>query len=183
MASLSSPAGASSGVRTHDTKDGISFVLPTGWAQVSLNGSDIGALLGSASKVDASLQKVLTAQAKSAVEKGLKFFAVSPGAKANVNIDITSGSPSVSKLDVESKLGITSAGGKHVKAKKVRYRFATAIEVTYTLPISGSATPVNGTQFYFVHGKHMYITTFSADLKSMESAAATAMMPTWQFTR
>jgi hypothetical protein len=182
LAVSTAPAGAAAGSRTDDVKDGMSFILPTGWAQVSLDSSDIGALIGTASKASADLKSALSAQAKSFAEKGIKFFAVSPGATANVNVGIYDATAPLSELDVQTKLGLTSIGATNLHTKEAHFRFGWSIEATYMVVITSASTPVYGTQFYASHGGRTFITTFSSQVKSLESRAASAMMPTWRFT-
>ena len=55
VALASGSAGAVTGPRVNEAKYGFSVILPSGWNQVSLNSSDVGALLGTASKADANL--------------------------------------------------------------------------------------------------------------------------------
>ena len=168
--------------RTNVAKYGISFDLPKDWTQVSLTPGDIGALLGNASKVNASVKSFLTTQATAVAKKGLKFFAVGPGGHASVNIGIFSGTEPLAGLDATAKLGVSSLGAAQVRTKVVHFTFGSAIEVTYSLSVSGSTAPVYGTQFYASHKNKTYITTFSSQDGAEENAAASTMMPTWRFS-
>ncbi len=167
--------------RTNVAKYGISFDLPKNWTQVSLSPSDIGGLLGSASKANAKLKSFLATQAAAAAKKGLKFFAVNPGGSASVNIGVFGGAGSVAELDAAAKLGMSSIGATQVQTKVVHFKFGSAIQVTYELPVAGSTT-VYGTQFYASHKNKSYITTFSSQDRAVEKAAASTMMPTWRFS-
>jgi hypothetical protein len=168
--------------RTNVPKYGMSFDLPKDWTEVSLTPGDVGGLLGNASNVNADLKSFLTTQAAAAAKKGLKFFAVNPGGSANVNIGIYGGTESLAALDATAKLGVSSIGATQVQTKQVHFKFGGAVEVTYTLPVSGSTTPVHGTQFYTSHKDKTYITTFSSQDGAVEAAAASTMMPTWRFS-
>ena len=75
-------ATVAASTRTNVAKYGISFDLPKDWTQVSLTPGDIGGLLGDASKINARVKSALTSQATAIAQKGLKFFAVNPGASA-----------------------------------------------------------------------------------------------------
>jgi hypothetical protein len=183
LSALTTTAAASMRPRTNVTKYGISFVLPKGWTQVSLSPGDIGGMLGKASSESASMKSFLTSQALAAAKQGLKFFAIAPGGNANVNTGIYAGTSSLDGLDVSAKLGVTSIGAKNVHTKRVHFGFGHAIEATYLLPLNGSSAPVHGTQFYVSHNGHTYITTFSSAVESVEASAASAMMPTWRFSK
>jgi hypothetical protein len=174
-------AGASTGSRISDPQYGMSFTLPNEWNQVSLDGSDVGALLGTASKEDPSLNAALTAEATSFAEKGLKFFAVSPGDAANVNVGIFKGAAvPVGQLDAEVKLTIASFGGKNIHAKEIHHSYGWTVAGTYTLPLANGT--VYGTQVYASHDGRTYVVTFSGRAKSLEAGAASSMMRSWRFT-
>jgi hypothetical protein len=173
--------GNAGGTRINDTKYGISFTLPNEWNQVSLDGNDVGALLGKASQLDPSLKSTIAAEATSSAEKGLKFFAVSPGAVANVNIGVFNGAAPLAQLDVQAKLAIASFGGKDLHAKEIRFPFGSAVAGTYIFQLT-SGTSVYGTQVYASHGGRTYVTTFSSEERSLETAAASSMMSSWRFT-
>jgi hypothetical protein len=183
LGALTTTAAASMRSRTNVAKYGISFVLPNGWTQVSLSPGDIGGMLGKASSESAGMKSFLTSQALAAAKQGLKFFAISPGGNANVNTGIYSGASSLDELDVSAKLGVTSIGGKNVTTRRVHFGFGNAIEATYLLPLKSPSAPVHGTQFYVAHDGHTYITTFSSAVEAVEANAASAMMPTWRFSK
>jgi hypothetical protein len=181
LASGTTPALAAGSARTTVPKYGISFVLPKGWNQVSLSPGDIGGLLGNASKVSSSIKSALTAQATQEAKADVKFFAVNPGLTANVNVVIIAGAASLGELDAGAKLGVASFGAKQVKTKTVHFRFGTAVEATYVVPLNNSAASLHGAQFYTAHGGHTYITTFTAPTNAENATAASTMMPTWKF--
>lgn len=55
-----------------------------------------------------------------------------------------------------------------------------AVEATYTLPLNATTT-VYGTQVYNQHGGSVFISTFTAGEKSVETKAAGTVMPSWRF--
>ena len=71
------PARAATGSRVTDSTDGFSVVLPQGWNQVSLSGSDIGAIIGDAHKAAPRINQSAISDVQAAAKQGLKFFAVS----------------------------------------------------------------------------------------------------------
>jgi hypothetical protein len=179
-------ASAASGNRATNAQYGYTFVLPKGWNEVSLSSSDVGALLGGAAKLNAGLKQALTSQVQSAAAKGLKTFAVrasqeSGGFFANINVGVFAGTASNADLGLQVKIQLTSAGAKSVTTKTVHFPLGSAIEATYTLALTSSGQTVYGTQVYAGHGGSTYIVTFSAVNKSLETRAATTVMPTWRF--
>ncbi len=146
-----------------------------------MSGDDVGALIGSASKVDPTIKASLSAQAESYAKKGLKFFAVGPGDEANVNIGIFDTALPIAQLQVQVKLALGSIGGKNIHIKKTHFSFGSAVTGTYTVPLA-TGSSVYGTQVYASHGGRTYIVTFSGGKKSVEAAASVSMMRTWQFT-
>lgn len=178
---MTTAALAAGSARTDVPKYGISFVLPKGWNQVSLSPGDIGGLLGNASKVSSSIKSALTAQATKEAKADVKFFAVNSGLTANVNVVIIAGGATLDELDAGAKLGVASFGAKQVKTRTVHFRFGAAIEATYVVPLNNSAPSLHGAQFYAAHGGHTYITTFTAPTSAQNAAAASTVMPSWEF--
>ena len=86
-------ASASSGTVLKEPQYGFSFQLPANWKQVPLDGSDVTALLNSASHDDPTLANALSSEVTSGAAKGMKVFAIGPLAGStvpNVNVIVTS---------------------------------------------------------------------------------------------
>jgi hypothetical protein len=183
------PAAGASGHRINESKYGFSLVLPAGWNQVSLTGSDLGSIIGSG-KSYANLKSVLTSEATSAASKGLKFFAVSPQGDGsfvpNINVGIFKGSGSLSSLNAQVKATWTQAGAKHLSTKVVHLSFGSAVQGTYELVSAtspSSTPPVWETQVYSPHKGQVFITTFSASTKPAVQLTAAVVMSNWRFTK
>jgi hypothetical protein len=180
-------ASASPGQRVTDAKDGFSLVLPPGWSEVSLNSSDIGAMLGNASKAGLKLNQAAISDAQGAAKQGLKFFAISSAIEnggafyPNVNVGVYPGTLSQSLLDAQVKLELTQVGAKQIHTRVVHFPFGSAVEGTYAL-LSTQGT-LHGAQIYVSHGGNTYIVTFSAADPGYLTKSVTKVMPTWRFTR
>lgn len=179
-------AGRNGSQRVTDSKDGFSLVLPSTWTQVSLSGSDIGAIIGSASKV-ASLNQTALSDAEGAAKQGLKFFALSSQSEdggafdPNVNVGVYQGTTSTSLLDAQIKLQLAELGAKQVATRKVHFPIGTVIEGSYSVP-SQSIGKLYGTQVYAMHNGRTYIITFSTADPSYLAETVATIMPTWRFT-
>jgi len=177
---------AAAGPRVTDAQDGFSLILPAQWHQVSLSGSDVGALLGNAAQDDKSIDQTAIQQALNGAKKGLKFFAFSSTPEdngtffPNMNVGVYQGSASTSLLDAQAKIELNQIGAHSIRVRQVSFPSGRAVEATYTLPLNASTT-VYGTQVYNEHGGSVFISTFTAGEKSVETKAAATVMPSWRF--
>lgn len=182
------PASGATGSRVTDSTDRFSVVLPQGWDQVSLSGSDIGAIVGNAHKAAPGFSQSAISDAQSAAKQGLKFFAVSSAGEyggsffANMNVGVYPGSLSTSLLDAQVKIQLAQTGVKNIKTKTAKFAFGSAIEGTYNIAATGGAT-LYGTQFYAPHAGNIYIVTFTDANRSQGAKSAAAAMGSWRFTK
>ncbi len=179
---------AEPGHRVNVTKYGFSLVLPPGWNQVNLTGSQVGSIVGSA-RGYANLKTVLTQQAENASVKGLRFYAVATD-QANgtfvpvMNVGIFKGSGTQAVLNPEIKGFLSEEGAKSVQVKNVSLRFGKAVEGTYELvPTSSSSPTVWETQVYAAHNGQIYVATFSALTKPAVELTAAVVMASWRFIK
>jgi hypothetical protein len=183
-ASASASAATATSNRVTNTKYGFTFKLPVGWREVPLNSKDLSAILGQAAKASPSLKKSLTDQVQGAASKGLKVFAFSSIPEGgnffpNLNVGVYNSAPSLSAIDAQAKIELTSSGGTAITTKSVHLALGPALQASYTLPLS--TTTIYGTQDYVVHGGRTYIITFSATEKPVEANAAMTTMTSWRF--
>jgi hypothetical protein len=182
------PASAAGGSRVTDSTDGFSVVLPHGWEQVSLSGSDIGAIVGDAHKAAPGFNQSAISDAQAAAKQGLKFFAVSSVAEyngsffPNMNVGVYQGSLSTALLDAQVKIQLAQTGVKNIKTKTTHFAFGSAIEGTYDIGATGGAT-LYGTQFYAPHAGNIYIVTFTDANHSNGTKNAAATMASWHYTK
>jgi hypothetical protein len=179
-------AATAPGHRVTVTKGGFSLVLPAGWNQVSLSGSNVGTLIG-VPNVAPSIQSALTTQAKYDAAKNLKFFAV-PLSQLNgtflpvINVGSFVGSGSRAVLDPEIRGFISEASASNVKIKNVHLRLGKAVEGTYELFANSTTTlPVWETQVYAPHAGRVYVATFSALTEPAVELTAAVVMDSWRF--
>jgi hypothetical protein len=178
---------ATPGHRVNDNKDGFSLVLPPGWNQVSLSGPTLGSLIG-VSNLDPNIKAALTSEAKNDASRNLKLYAV---ALSQLNgtflptivVGTFKGSGSRAVLDPEVKGFFTEEGASQVKITNVRLPFGKAVEGTYLLTSSSSASfPVWETQVYAPHAGKVYVATFSALTQPACELTAAVVMGSWRFT-
>ena len=171
-----------------DSTDGFSVVLPQGWDQVSLSGSDIGAIIGDAHKAAPGFNQSAISDAQAAAKQGLKFFAVSSAGEyggsffPNMNVGVYPGSLSTALLDAQVKIQLAQTGVKNIKTKTAHFAFGSAIVGTYNIAATGGAT-LYGTQFYAPHAGDIYIVTFTDANQSKGTKAAAAAMASWRYTK
>jgi hypothetical protein len=182
------PAAAATGTRVTDSQDGFSLVLPSSWVQVSLNGNDIGAILGNAHKAAPGFNQAVTGDAQRAAKQGFKFFAVAAVGEyggafyPNVNVGVYPGSLSTALLDAQVKIQLTQTGVKNIKTKSAHFASGPAIEATYNIAATGGAT-LYGTQFYAPHAGNTYIVTFTDANKSSGAKIAAAAVSSWRYAK
>jgi hypothetical protein len=181
-------AGASSGTVVKEPQYGFSFNLPVNWKQVPLDGSDVTALLNSASHDDPSLANALGSEVTSGAAKGMKVFAVGPLAGStvpNVNVIVTSsaGAPSgrafAQAAIAEAKIEFTQIGATHLKTSIVNNRLGSSAEATYELDLKSSAQ--FGEQFYLRHGAHVDIVTITTSSHAATGSNAQFIMNSWRW--
>jgi len=182
------PARAATGSRVTDSTDGFSVVLPQGWDQVSLSGSDIGAIIGDAHKAAPAFNQSAISDAQAAAKQGLKFFAVSSAGEyggsffPNMNVGVYPGSLSTALLDAQVKIQLAQTGVENTTTKTAHFAFGSAIVGTYDIAATGGAT-LYGTQFYAPHAGDTYIVTFTDANQSKGTRAAGAAMASWRYTK
>lgn len=185
------PAGAAT---VKETQYGFSFSLPPKWTQIPLNSTDIGAIIGQATKSDPSLENVLDQQAVQASKKGLKVFAVGPvsnGFFPNLNIGVTSttgvptGSTFISLMSAEVKIDLAEAGATQVKVASPHLALGRVVQVSYLVQLKeGSrAVSVHGLQFYAEHGADLYVITISGTTPAEDQNAAHVMETSWRWAK
>jgi hypothetical protein len=186
---LTVPAGATT---VKATQYGFSFSLPPKWTQIPLDSSDIGAIIGQATKSDPSLKNVLDQQAVQASKKGLKVFAVGPvsnGFFPNLNIGITSttavptGSAFISLMSADVKITLAEAGATQVKVGSHHLSLGQVVQVSYQVRLSlgSKAVSVHGLQFYAEHGTHLYVITISGTSLAQDQGIANVLESTWHW--
>jgi hypothetical protein len=181
-------AAAAKGHRVNQPKYGFSLVLPPGWNQITLTGSDVGSIVGSARDY-ANVKSILTSQAENAAVKGLKFYAVAVSQQNGdflpvINVGIFKGSGSLAVLNPEVKGFLSEEGAKSVKIKNVNLKFGKAVEGIYKLVSnSGTSPAVWETQVYASHNGQIYVATFSALTKPAVELTAAVVMDSWRFVK
>jgi hypothetical protein len=185
---VASSAGAA-GPQVKEPKYGFNFTLPTNWKTVPLNGGDIKSLLNSASHNDPSVASALSAQVKSAVEQGVKVFAIGPetgGSVPNVSIitGSASGSPSGSAFPstavTQAKISLTQIGATHIQAAVVKNHMGDTAEVVYQLPLKTGK--VEGAQLYVRHKARVVVMTVTTTTQASSVSAARAIVNSWKWT-
>jgi hypothetical protein len=183
-------AGASaSRQRVTEAQYNFSFLLPSGWNQVSLQSANLGALLG-ARKVNPTLQRSLASEAQRDAAKGVLVFALSStrdrgGSFPNLNIVAIAqtGASTTNQLEAEIQLGLQQGGAKSVATKVVHYSFGTALLGSYYETDRSSSTgKVYGSQVYVAHGSNIFIVTFTSADKSIVTKAEATAIETWHFS-
>jgi hypothetical protein len=183
---VAASASAAPGQRVTDAKDGFSVVLPPGWAQVSLNSGDLGAILGSAGKDGLKLNSSLMSQIQSQAGTHIKFFAVSSALEdggafdPNMNVVVYPGTESLSLLSAQTKIGFASAGAKGVTTRRIHLARGPALLTTYWIP-STQGTAVYGTQVDSTHHGKTYIVSFSDETPSGSRRSESTMMSSWTY--
>jgi hypothetical protein len=181
-------ASASSGTVVKEPQYGFSFNLPVNWKQVPLDGSDVTALLNSASHDDPTLANALGSEVTSGAAKGMKVFAVGPLAGStvpNVNVIVTSsaGAPSgrafAQAAIAEAKIEFTQIGATHLKTSIVNNHLGSSAEATYELDLKSSAQ--FGEQFYLRHGAHVDIVTITTSSHAATGSNAQFIMNSWRW--
>jgi hypothetical protein len=181
-------AGASSAVTIREPQYGFSFSLPANWKQVPLDGSDVTALLNSATHDDPSLANALDSEVTSAAAKGIKVFAVGPvvgSSVPNVNVIVSSsaGSPTgrafAQAAVAQAKIEFAELRASQVKTSIVKNRLGTAAKVTYALHAQ-SATEF-GEQFYVSHGPNVEIVTITTSSGATTQSTAQTVVKNWRW--
>jgi len=182
------PAGAAT---VTDAQYGFSFALPAGWMRVPLNSKAVGAMLDAAAKNDPSLKNIMNQQVNSAIEKGVKVFAMGPISQSfipNLNVSLEPvpagmGQYFMSLMPAGLKIVLKSVGAKDITVSSVKVPFGQALRATYQMPLKtafGGLT-VHGLQYYVLHGTNAYITTFTASTAGQDSAAASVVEHSWHW--
>jgi hypothetical protein len=184
---VSSSAGAA-GPQVKEPKYGFTFTLPTSWKTVPLNGGDIKSLLNSATHNDPSLSSALSAQVKSAVEQGVKVFAIGPennGSIPNVSVidGSAAGSPKGSAFPqaavTQAKISLTQVGAIHIQAAVVKNKMGDTAEVVYELPLKTGT--VEGAQLYVQHKSSVVVMTVTTTSSASSQAAARSIVKSWKW--
>ena len=181
-------ASASSGTVLKEPQYGFSFQLPANWKQVPLDGSDVTALLNSASHDDPTLANALSSEVTSGAAKGMKVFAIGPLAGStvpNVNVIVTSsaGAPTgrafAQAAVAEAKIEFTQIGASHLKTSTVNNHLGSAAEATYQLNLKSSTE--FGEQFYLRHGANVEIVTITTSSHAATGSNAQFIMNSWRW--
>lgn len=189
LAATEAVAAASPGVVVREPQYGFTFSLPGGWKQVPLNGSDISALIKSATHNDPSLASALDSQITSEASKGMKVFAIGPvsgSVASNVNVIVTtpggfipSGAEFAREAVAEAKIEMSQIGATHVKGSAVKNELGNVAAVTYALTLQG--TNEIGEQFFAHHGQSLYIVTVTTSSSSTTKAIANHVVSSWRW--
>jgi hypothetical protein len=183
-------AGASTGVVIKEPQYGFSFALPVNWKPVPLNGSDVTALLNSATHDNPTLANALNGEISSGVVAGMKVFAIGPFSGStvpNVNVIVTSssGSPTgsafASAAVAEAKIGLTQVGTSHIKASIVNNHLGRSAQVTYELDLKSG--PQFGEQFYTQHKSNVEVVTVSTSSAASSQSDARLIVDSWRWSR
>jgi hypothetical protein len=188
---LSATPASAAGQRINEPKYGFSFSLPPKFVPVPLNGSDISGLLATATKNDPALENALSSQVKAAAQQGIKFFALGPvtgTVNPNINIYVASsagaptGSAFISAADAQAKMGLTQAGMKSVNSGVVKFPIGKTLVVTYSIPVSGGASPAYGVQTYLQHKGYFEVVTFTSGSLASSESSAKMVMNSWHWS-
>jgi hypothetical protein len=186
---LASTSAGAAGPKVKEPKYGFTMTLPTNWKSIPLKGGDIKKLLDSATHDDPSLTKALTAQVKSAVEQGVKVFAIGPesnGAVPNVSIISSSaaGAPMGSAFPPaavsQAKTSLAQVGATNITAAVVKNHMGDTAEVVYELPLKSGS--VEGAQLYVEHGGRVLVMTVTTTTEAASVAAARTIVKDWSWT-
>ena len=181
-------ASASPGVVIREPQYGFSFNLPANWKQVPLDGSDVTALLNTATHDDPTLSNALDSEITSAASKGIKVFAIGPVAGStvpNVNVVVTSsaGAPTgrafAQGAIAEAKIEFTQVGASHLKTSIIKNRLGNSAQATYELNIE--STVEYGHQFYVQHGAHVFIVTITTSNPASSQSNAQLIEDSWRW--
>lgn len=189
LAAMQTAAGASSGLVIHEPQYKFSFSLPTGWKQVPLDGSDVTALLKTATHDDPSLANALDSQITSEASKGMKVFAIGPvsgSVASNVNVIVTApggyiptGSQFAHEAVAEAKIEMSQIGASHFKAFVVKNRLGDVAEDTYTLTLQGSHEA--GEQLFAHHGADVEVVTVTTASPAQTKAIGNQVANSWRW--
>ena len=181
-------ASASSGPVVKEAQYGFSFTLPVNWKQVPLDGSDVTALLNTATHDDPALASALDSQVTSAASKGMKVFAIGPLAGStvpNVNVIVTSsaGAPTgrafAQTAIAEAKIEFTQVGASHLTTSIIENRLGTSAEVAYELTVE--STVEFGEQLYVRHGANVEIVTVTTSSPASTRSNARLIVGSWRW--
>jgi hypothetical protein len=181
-------ASASSGTVVKESQYGFSFNLPANWKQVPLDGSDVTALLNSASHDDPTLANALGSEVTSGAAKGMKVFAIGPltgSTVPNVNVIVTSsaGAPTgrafAQAAIAEAKIEFTQIGASHLKTSIINNHLGSSAEATYELNLKSSTQ--FGEQFYLRHGANVEIVTITTSSHAATGSNAKIILNSWQW--
>jgi hypothetical protein len=181
-------AGASSGPVVKQPQYGFSFTLPANWKQVPLDGTDVTALLNTATHDDPALANALDSQVTSAASKGMKVFAIGPLAGStvpNVNVIVTSsaGAPTgrafAQTAIAEAKIEFTQVGASHLTTSIIKNRLGTSAEVAYELTVE--STVEFGEQLYVRHGANVEIVTVTTSSPASTRSNARRIVGSWRW--
>jgi hypothetical protein len=176
------PADGVSKQHVTNTQYGFALVLPSGWNQVSLNASSLGALLGPHAKESATFQQELVSQATTDKSKGVAVFAIagsrdSGGSFPNLSVTVEKGvTATTNQLETGFKSGLQQSGAHSVAARAVHRRYGTAVIGTYSQTDQSSATgKIYGAQIYIPHGATLFILTVTSASQSIVTAATATL--------
>lgn len=181
-------AGASSGAMIREPQYGFSFNLPANWKQVPLDGSDVTALLNTATHDDPTLANALDSEVTSATSKGIKVFAIGPvvgSTVPNVNVVVTSatGAPTgrafAQAAIAEAKIEFTQLGATHLKTSVVKNRLGTSAQAAYELNIKSAVE--FGEQFYVQHGANVEVITVTTSNPKSSRSNAQLIVDSWRW--
>jgi hypothetical protein len=125
---------------------------------------------------------------KSAVEQGVKVFAIGPETNGSVpNVSIidgsASGAPKGSAFPpaavTQAKLSLTQIGATHIKAAVVKNNMGDTAEVVYQLPLKSGS--VEGAQLYVQHGSRVVVMTVTTTSLANSTAAARTIVKSWKW--
>jgi hypothetical protein len=182
-------AGATSGVAISSPQYGFSFRLPSDWKEVPLNGSDVTALLNSASHADPSLANALNSEVTSGASKGMKVFAIGPLAGSsvpNVNVIVTSdaGGPTgrgfAQEAVPQTKILLTELAASDIKVSVVKNGLGYTARASYQLHLKNSATQF-GEQFYVEHANNIDIVTVTTSSSTSTRSVAGRIAASWRW--
>lgn len=183
------PVGASAGIVIKEPQYGFSFVLPSKWKRVPLNGSSVSALLNAATHGDPTLANGLNKEIKSAASEDMKVFVIGPISGTtvpNVNVIVTSsaGSPSGSEFApaaaAEAKIELTEIGASQIKTSVASDRLGRAAVATYRLDLKGSPRQF-GEQLYVRHDANIDIVTVTTSNLAHTQSVARLLTNSWRW--
>lgn len=175
--------------RARVAASGFSFLLPSGWNSVPLNGSDVTQLINAATANDPSLTSALSAEVKQAASHHIKVFALGPASGSsvtdlNVVVEPATGLPSgrafAAAAVPQAKQALAQIGASHLVATVARTPLGIAALVTYQLPLK-SVGSVVGLQVYVLRAGHLYIITFSGATLGADRTVAHSVERSWHW--